>query len=137
MRLYVGNLSYETNERELREAFAAFGNPASVRIITDGDSGRSKGFGFVEFENEDEARAAITGLNGTEMRGRTVTVNEARPRPERGGFGGGGGRGGGFGGGGGGDRGGGGFGGDRGGGRGGGGFGGDRGGGGFGGRNRY
>ena len=112
MRLYVGNLSYETNERELREAFAAFGNPASVRIITDGDSGRSKGFGFVEFENEDEARAAITGLNGTEMRGRTVTVNEARPRPERGGFGGGGGRGGG-------------------------GFGGDRGGGGFGGRNRY
>jgi RNA recognition motif-containing protein len=94
MRLYVGNLSYETSEAELKELFAAYGEPASVRIITDNVSGRSKGFGFVELP-DDAAREAMTALNGKEIRGRTITVNEARPRPERGGFGGGGGRGGG------------------------------------------
>jgi RNA recognition motif-containing protein len=88
MRLYVGNLSYETSEAELREMFAAYGEPASVRIITDNVSGRSKGFGFVELP-DDAAREAMAALNGKEIRGRTVTVNEARPRPERGGFGGG------------------------------------------------
>jgi RNA recognition motif-containing protein len=125
MKLYVGNLSYETSEGELRELFAAFGSVDSVRILTDGDSGRSKGFGFVEYQNDEEAKAAIAGLNGKEVRGRTLTVNEARPRPERGG-GGGGGRGG---------YGGGGFGGGRG--SGGGGGRGGYGGGGGGGRNRY
>jgi RNA recognition motif-containing protein len=87
MRLYVGNLSYETSENELREMFAAYGEPTSVRIITDNVSGRSKGFGFVELP-DDAAREAMTALNGKEVRGRTITVNEARPRPERGGFGG-------------------------------------------------
>jgi RNA recognition motif-containing protein len=125
MKLYVGNLSYETSEGELRELFAAFGTVDSVRILTDGDSGRSKGFGFVEYQSDEEAKAAITGLNGKEVRGRALTVNEARPRPERGG-GGGGGRGG---------FGGGGYGGGRGGSGGGGGRGGYGGGGG--GRNRY
>lgn len=99
MRLYVGNLSYETSEAELREMFIEFGEPTSVRIITDNVSGRSKGFGFVELPDE-PAKQAIAALNGKQVKGRTITVNEARPRPERGGFGGprGGGReGGGFG----------------------------------------
>jgi cold-inducible RNA-binding protein len=88
MRLYVGNLSYQTSETELRELFAPFGETTSVRIITDNVSGRSKGFGFVELPDE-QAKAAITSLNGKEIGGRTITVSEARPRPERGGFGGG------------------------------------------------
>ena len=89
MKLYVGNLSYDTTETELRDAFASFGTVESVNVITDNATGRSKGFGFVEFHDDKEAQAAIAGLNGTEMRGRTINVNEARPKADRGGFGGG------------------------------------------------
>lgn len=67
MKLYVGNLSYNTTEDELKELFATCGTPESVRILTDGDSGRSKGFGFVEFNDEGEARAAIASLNGLSL----------------------------------------------------------------------
>lgn len=94
MKLYVGNLSYNTTEDELKALFSTCGTPDSVRILTDGDSGRSKGFGFVEFNDEGEARAAIASLNGKDVGGRAIVVNEARPKTERGGFGGGGGRGG-------------------------------------------
>lgn len=118
-KLYVGNLSYGVTNSDLEEMFAAHGSVQSAQVIVDRDTGRSKGFGFVEMESDQEARAAISALNGKEMDGRTLTVNEARPREERGG--GGGGRGG-YGGGGGGGRGGyGGGGGGRGGGYGGGG----------------
>jgi cold-inducible RNA-binding protein len=89
MKLYVGNLSYETTEAELRELFSAHGTVESVNLITEGGSGRSKGFGFVEFRDDQEANAAIAALNGTELRGRTINVNHARPKAERGGFGGG------------------------------------------------
>jgi RNA recognition motif-containing protein len=89
MKLYVGNLSYETTEAELRELFSAHGTVESVNLITEGGSGRSKGFGFVEFRDDQEANAAIAALNGTELRGRTINVNQARPKAERGGFGGG------------------------------------------------
>jgi RNA recognition motif-containing protein len=82
MKLYVGNLSYETNETQLRELFTPFGEPDSARVITDKDSGRSKGFGFVEFANDSEAKAAMSALNGKEVNGRSLTVNEARPRNE-------------------------------------------------------
>ena len=92
MKLYVGNLSYETSEGDLRDAFSEYGEVASAKIIMDRDTGRSKGFGFVEMGNED-ADKAIAQFNGAELDGRTITVNEARPRPERSG-GGGGGRGG-------------------------------------------
>jgi len=85
MKLYVGNLSYNTTEDELRDIFAAYGQPDSVKVITDRDTGRSKGFGFVEFANDQEARAAISGLNGKDLGGRALTVNEARPREEGGG----------------------------------------------------
>jgi RNA recognition motif-containing protein len=106
MNIYVGNLSRDLNEGELREAFAAFGDVASSSIIKDKFSGESRGFGFVEMPNKDEADKAISGLNGKELKGRTLTVNEARPRTDKprtgGGFGGGrGGSRGGFGGGGG------------------------------------
>jgi RNA recognition motif-containing protein len=87
MKLYVGNLSYNTTEDELRDIFAAYGQPDSVKVITDRDTGRSKGFGFVEFANDQEARAAISGLNGKDVGGRALTVNEARPREEGGGGG--------------------------------------------------
>jgi len=107
MNIYVGNLSYQATEEDLRQAFEAYGDVDSARIITDRETGRSKGFGFVEMANDDQAKAAIEGLNGTELAGRAITVNEARPRQPRddsrggGGGGGGGGRGrGGFGGGG-------------------------------------
>lgn len=95
MKLYVGNLSYNTGEDELRELFAPYGQPDSVKVITDRDTGRSKGFGFVEFSNDQEAKAAMSALNGKEVGGRSLTVNEARPREEGGGNrgGGGGGRG--------------------------------------------
>ena len=93
MKLYVGNLSYETNEAELRDLFTPYGAPTSARVITDRDTGRSKGFGFVEFENDAEANAAISALNGKEVNGRALTVNEARPRTEPSGNRGGGGRG--------------------------------------------
>ncbi len=100
MNIYVGNLSYEATEDDLREAFARFGQVASVNVIKDRDTGRSKGFGFVEMPTQAEAQAAIAGLNGQELKGRALNVNEARPRTERrdrggrGGGGGGGGRGG-------------------------------------------
>lgn len=102
MKLYVGNLSYSTNEDELRELFGAYGAVDSVAVITDRDTGRSKGFGFVELNNDTEAQAAISGLNGKDVGGRALTVSQARPKTEGGG-GGGGGRGG-YGGGGGGGR---------------------------------
>ena len=82
MNLYVGNLSFETNEDELQSAFAPFGQVASATIIRDKFSGDSRGFGFVEMPNRDEALAAISGLAGKEVRGRAITVNEARPRDD-------------------------------------------------------
>ena len=91
MKLYVGNLSYDTNEAELRELFTPFGEPDSARVITDRDTGRSKGFGFVEFSDNAQATAAMNALNGKEVNGRALTVNEARPRNESSGSRGGGG----------------------------------------------
>jgi len=84
VNIYVGNLSLEATEEELRKAFEAFGQVASVNIIKDRYSGRSRGFGFVEMPARAEAQAAITGLNGKEMQGRTLSVSEARPRSEGG-----------------------------------------------------
>jgi len=94
MNIYVGNLPYRVSEEELREAFEAFGQVESVNIIKDKYSGQSKGFGFVEMPSEEEARSAINDLNGKELNGRKLNVNEARPRSEggRGRRGGGGGR---------------------------------------------
>lgn len=112
MKIYVGNLPYNTREDELESAFGAFGEVVSVTIVMDRDSGRSRGFGFVEMASDSEGQAAIDGLNDSEMGGRTLKVNEARPRTERPPR-----RDGGFRGGGGGYRGGGDRGGDRGGGR--------------------
>jgi RNA recognition motif-containing protein len=108
-KLYVGNLPYGITDRDLEQMFAAHGTVTSAQVIVDLSTGRSKGFGFVEMSSDAEAQAAITGLNGTEKDGRTLTVNEARPKTEggggRGGRGGrGGGGGGGYGGGGGGRR---------------------------------
>lgn len=100
MNIYVGNLSRETSEDELRQAFETFGQVTSVNIIKDRYSGESRGFGFVEMPMKSEAQAAINGLNGTSLGDRTLNVNEARPRPEGGRGGGQYGRGGGFGGGG-------------------------------------
>ncbi len=105
-KLYVGNLAYSVSDSDLQTMFAPFGTVQSAQVIMDRDTGRSKGFGFVEMSSSDEATAAINGLNGKEVDGRQLTVNEARPREERGGggrSGGGGGRGG-YGGGGGGGR---------------------------------
>jgi len=121
MNIYVGNLSFDETESGLESSFAAYGEVSSARVITDRYSGRSRGFGFVEMPNQAEAEAAIAALNGKEMNGRALTVNEARPREDRGGGGGGGGGyggggGGGYGGGGGGGYGGGGGGQDSGGG---------------------
>jgi uncharacterized membrane protein YgcG len=108
-KLYVGNLSYGVTDAALQEMFAAHGSVQSAQVIMDRDTGRSKGFGFVEMGNEQEARAAIAAMNGKELEGRALTVNEARPKEGgRGGSGGGGGRGYGGGGGGGGGYGGGG-----------------------------
>ena len=143
-KLYVGNLSYNVRDEDLQQAFAQYGSVSSAKVMMDRDTGRSKGFGFVEMGSDAEAQAAINGMNGQALDGRAIVVNEARPREERpGGFGGGrpggggGGSGGGFGGGGGSRSGGGGggFGGGGGGGYGGGGGGGGRsgGGGGYGG----
>lgn len=100
-KIYVGNLPFSTDEARLESVFGAFGAVKSVAIIQDRQTGRSKGFGFVEMEDA-EAQAAIDKLNGTDLDGRKITVNEARPKTESGGFGGGGGGGRGFGGGGGG-----------------------------------
>jgi RNA recognition motif-containing protein len=82
MKLYAGNLSYDVTEEDLQKAFAAFGEVASVTIIMDNYTGKSKGFGFVEMPTKSEAEAAIAGLSGKELKGRTLTVNEARPRQE-------------------------------------------------------
>lgn len=82
-KLYVGNLSYNTYEDGLRGLFQAYGQVASVKIITDRDSGSSKGFGFVEMGSDEEARAAITGMNGREVDGRQLKVNEAMDKPRR------------------------------------------------------
>ncbi len=89
-KLYVGNLPFQTTEEDLSDLFSQAGNVESVRIITDRDTGRSRGFGFVEMGDE-EADKAVESLNGTEMGGRPLTVNEARPQVNRGGGGGGGG----------------------------------------------
>ncbi len=90
MKLYVGNLSYDITDEQLRDLFTPFGEPDSARVITDRDSGRSKGFGFVEFSDDSQARAAMSALNGKEVGGRALTVNEARPREGSGDRGGGG-----------------------------------------------
>lgn len=82
MNIYVGSLSYDATEDDLKKAFEAFGQVESVNIIKDRYTGRSKGFGFVEMPVKDEAYAAIEGLNGKELKGRKVTVNKARPRSE-------------------------------------------------------
>ena len=104
-KLYVGNLAYSVRDDSLQQAFGEFGVVTSAKVMMDRDTGRSKGFGFVEMGSDAEAQAAINGMNGQALEGRAIVVNEARPREERpGGFGGGGGRsgGGGYGGGGGG-----------------------------------
>jgi RNA recognition motif-containing protein len=90
-KLYVGNLSYNVSSSDLETMFGTFGTVQSAQVIEDRDSGRSKGFAFVEMGSDQEAQAAIAGLNGKEHDGRALTVNEARPREERGGGGGGGG----------------------------------------------
>ena len=98
-KLYVGNLTYGVTNSDLEKMFEPFGRVESAQVIMDRDTGRSKGFGFVEMGSDQEAQAAITGLNGKDVGGRSLTVNEARPKTEGGGRGG---RGGGYGGGGGG-----------------------------------
>ena len=91
-KLYVGNLSYGVTNVNLEELFAPFGAVRSAQVIQDRDTGRSKGFGFVEMDNDNAAREAIAGLHDKEHDGRPLTVNEAKPREDRGGGGGGGGR---------------------------------------------
>ena len=93
-KLYVGNLAYSVNDGSLEQMFAAHGSVQSAQVIMDRDTGGSKGFGFVEMGSAQEAQAAITALNGQQMEGRSLTVNEAKPREERGGRGGSGGGGG-------------------------------------------
>jgi cold-inducible RNA-binding protein len=111
-KLYVGNLPYSYRDSDMEQAFAQYGTVSSAKVMMERDTGRSKGFGFVEMSNEAEAQAAIQGMNGQQIGGRGLVVNEARPMepraPRSGGFGGGGGSGGGYGGGGGGGYGGGG-----------------------------
>ena len=127
-KLYVGNLAYSVRDESLQQAFSQYGSVTSAKVMMDRETGRSKGFGFVEMGTDAEAQAAINGMNGQALEGRAIVVNEARPREERpGGFRSGGGGGGGYGGGGGGGYGGGG----------GGGRGGYGGGGGGGGRSPY
>jgi len=96
-KLYVGNLTYQTTDSQLEQLFSAYGTVQSAQVIMDRDTGRSKGFGFVEMGTDQEAQAAIEGLNGKQIEGRNLTVNEARPKTEggggrggRGGYGGGG-----------------------------------------------
>ncbi|HMO54613.1 MAG TPA: RNA-binding protein [Tepidiformaceae bacterium] len=99
MKLYVGNLSYDTTDNDLATAFGAHGELRSAQVVMDRETGRSRGFGFVEMEDRAQAEAAISALNGQQLQGRTLVVNEAKPREDRGGggrgFGGGGGYGGG------------------------------------------
>jgi cold-inducible RNA-binding protein len=82
-KLFVGGLPFSTTDDELKELFAAHGAVASATVVKDRDSGRSKGFGFVEFENDDEGKAAEQALNGSELGGRTISVAEARPKEDR------------------------------------------------------
>ena len=97
MNIYVGNLSFEVNDNDLKNAFSACGRVRSAKVITDNMTGKSRGFGFVEMEEKSEGEAAIAKLNGTDLKGRAITVNEARPRANndrgdrggRGGYGGG------------------------------------------------
>ena len=84
MNIYVGNLSYDTTDQELQAAFEQYGSVSEARIATDKYTGKSRGFGFVEMANNAEARQAIEGLNGRDFGGRTLNVNEARPREDRG-----------------------------------------------------
>jgi cold-inducible RNA-binding protein len=86
-RIYVGNLPYSATNEQLSQMFAAFGDVMEATVVSDRETGQTKGFGFVEMGNEASARAAIAGLNGTEMDGRAIRVNEAQPRPERSGGG--------------------------------------------------
>jgi RNA recognition motif-containing protein len=83
--IYVGNLPFTVDSQEIEELFAPFGSVTSVNLITDRETGRLRGFGFVEMGTDEEAEAAIEALNGTDLKGRTLTVNEARPRDDRGG----------------------------------------------------
>ncbi|MFN2126588.1 MAG: RNA recognition motif domain-containing protein [Anaerolineales bacterium] len=80
MKIYVGNLDYKVNESDLESLFSEYGTVSSVKIISDKYNGRSKGFGFVEMENNDEAKKAVSGLNGSSLKSRDITVNEAKPR---------------------------------------------------------
>ena len=89
MDIYVGNVSFGASEGDLQDAFEQFGSVSQVKIITDRETGRSRGFAFITMDNDDEARAAIEGMNGQEIDGREVTVREATPRAPRGGGGGG------------------------------------------------
>lgn len=84
LNIFVGNLSFDTTERDLEAAFAAYGAVTSARIATDRETNRPRGFGFVEMANQAEAQAAIGGLNGSQLQGRTLTVNESKPREDRG-----------------------------------------------------
>ena len=83
MNIYVGNLAYSLSESELRDAFAAYGEVSSVKILMDRETGRSRGFGFVEMPNQNEAESAVSEVNGKEVGGRPLRVNEARPREAR------------------------------------------------------
>jgi cold-inducible RNA-binding protein len=89
MNIYAGNLAYSVTDQILEDTFAEYGNVDSAKVIQDRDTGRSKGFGFVEMSSDEEARAAIAGLGGKDIDGREITVNEARPKPQGGGGGGG------------------------------------------------
>lgn len=89
MNIYVGNLSFKATEEDVEQAFAAYGAVKSVNIITDRETGRSRGFAFVEMEDDNDGKEAIEGVNLKDIAGRSVTVNEARPREDRGGGGGG------------------------------------------------
>ena len=89
MNIYVGNLPYQATDADLRQVFEQYGEVSTASVIMDRQTGRSRGFGFVEMANEEEARTAIDGTNGTDMMGRALRVNEARPKPQGGGGGGG------------------------------------------------
>ena len=83
MNIYVGNLSFRTDDQELNEVFSEFGDVASAKVVIDRETDRSRGFGFVEMDNDDEAKAAIAALDGAEVSGRNLRVNEAKPRENR------------------------------------------------------
>ena len=84
MNIYIGNMSYETTEDQLRQAFQGFGEVSTVKVITDRESGQPKGFAFVEMPTATEANAAISGLNGSDMNGRALNVNQAKPKTDNG-----------------------------------------------------